>query len=197
MRIKGKHNPKNRVGAQVFCWSDDGKTSFPVELISYDNNKYITAKRSDTGEVVSSSRSYFFRKMINDPTIHRGIGLAERFVLGGGKREDFKKRQRSTEWRVGQSARLGNKRDAIRIALSLAQKSQEVIEFSSSLHTRRFYSFGHTQVEVHPIGHVVQYGGSVSRSRSGQPKYVRGHGKLFTGVPRSLSMRQRRARAHS
>lgn len=83
-----------RTITSAFTDYPDG-TMRPVTLLDFDGNKYATVRHED-----GSEDSVKFGYIYSDPETRRHLGRIHWHVLAGGKRHNYKRRQRKTTYRL-------------------------------------------------------------------------------------------------
>ena len=171
--------------------AEDGETinyvATPIEILSYDNNKYAEV-RLPSGEETEIKTGYIYA----DEALTRHFKEVDWFVLGGGKRQNFRPRLRERRHfvrvpRNGQPYKkepeYQSKAKAVLHGLRLAKELNEDIEVWTELRTKYSWSSGVQFVVCTPYGHAIQYKMEGRRRRRGflQGNYMRGHGKCFVG----------------
>lgn len=157
---------------------------YPVEILSYDNNKYATV-RLPNGETTEIKTGYIYKD--EKLTIH--LRNIDWFVLGGGNRKYYKARERSNEFFVkieGKKERiLKNRADAIALCSRQARITGEETEIWVSIRRKgnnRSYSVsGMLSFECGVAGDVVKYHQRHKRrgrQKHMDPVYLRGYGKI-------------------
>lgn len=159
-----------------------GETPVPVEILSYDNNKYAEVKLP-SGEVESVKRGYIYA----DAQLTRRIAEPNWFILGGGSRKDYHKRHRKTIYNFFHpdedlSARIfATKKAAVASAMQVAKLLDMEVQVSVDEYNKNSSVFGHRFLICTPEGHVLQYRNKGNRRGLLQPSYMRGYGKIMRG----------------
>lgn len=158
----------------------------PVDILSYDNNKYVQVQLPG-GDTVEVKRGYLFA----NAELSRPIPQVNWFIHGGGSRRNYRPHVRHTSyllWATGAQGvvRFSCKSRAVACAIALAAARQEVVPVvarrSTESRGRCSSTYGGTRIECFPNGVAMQHSG---RSRVRGPKYLRGFGKV--PVPLSIS----------
>jgi hypothetical protein len=152
-----------------------GDTPMPIEILSYDNNKYVRIRKS-TGEEDEIKRGYIYA----DEKLTRRIPQINWFILGGGKRLNYRPRKSLTVWDVsvdGKRLKFSTKKEALRVTSALAIARNEELEIWGIYEDNRSWSHGEPILTCMPTGLIYQQG-----SRKRDAKYQRGYGKIF-GTP--------------
>jgi hypothetical protein len=161
---------------------DDDKECYSNKIectiLSYDNDKYITAKLI-TGEVVNY-KSYYFTNIKG-----RYLNRRELFKFGGGNPKYYNPRLSKTTWRVWDDSSkkhiFHTKKQAIKFAINLAKLLEKEIEITSNSYKKSSIRVNDTLLIVYGDGYVQQFHGNVRRTRGCFNKMLRGHGKVMKG----------------
>jgi len=155
-----------------------GDAATPVELLRYDNDKYVKV-RLPSGEEEDLKSGYIYA----DAKLTRRIADVNWFILGGGKRRDYKPRTSHTYYDVavsGKRLKFDSKDRAVRAVMRLAKSLNEEIEIWSVSRRQTSFSMGEVTIACSPDGTAMQHD-----HHQKMAKFRRGFGKLKGPVPRT------------
>ena len=154
-----------------------GDTPTPIEILSYDNNKYVKV-RLPSGEETEIKRGYIYR----DEKLTRRIPAINWHILGGGKRMNYRPRKSLTRWDVqvnGKRIKFATKREAVEFTMPHAKALGENLEIWSVVERNHFWGMGDIVITCTPNGHAYQH-----QQRNRIQKYMRGYGKVHGPLPK-------------
>jgi hypothetical protein len=163
---------------------DMNGVAMPIKILKYDNNKYVTFQHED-GSIAEDKIGYIKA----DRELKRRIPYVNWFIHGGGKRKDYRPRQRRVNWYYhtdSGTVSFDNKKDALRAALSQARAHGKEVEIRQA-HRFTYGSgrggvgFGIAFIIVWPCGTAWQYDSNRRSDKGWDPKALRGYGKLPNG----------------
>jgi hypothetical protein len=153
-----------------------GDTPMPIEILSYDNNKYVRI-RKPSGEEDEIKRGYIYA----DEKFTRRIPEINWFILGGGKRMNYRPRKSATVWDAsvdGKRLKFDTKKKAVAVTTALAKARNEEIEIWCIFEGNHSWSQGFPIITCTDRGQAYQHD-----NRKRIQKYLRGYGKIFGTVP--------------
>ena len=155
----------------------------PVMLLSYDNNKYATVL-FEHGREDSIKTGYIYA----DPSTKRPVAAIHWHVLGGGTRRSYKRRNRTTTYRLQSSDGYSSQRApyedktyrckaaAVQAAAHYAVASQEDVWVFGS-------TYAHNRMVINETHIVVRVSGDAFELRRRRvQKYLLGYGKRPRGT---------------
>ena len=157
----------------------DGKTPLPIEILRYDNNKYAKV-RLPSGEETEVKSGYIYA----DQALTRRIPEINWFILGGGKRRDFKPREqkKSYDVRVGdQRLAYQSKQEALYATARQAKELNSDLEIWLCERTKYSWGSGGIIITCTSRGDAYQQN-NFRRTRA--LKYLKGYGKIIGRRPR-------------